>query len=82
MIRFAIRDLENKLRIFNRNYNVVIEITILPLFQKLEFLGSYTGPYSLDRRDGFLVNFNLKSLISLFFPRYEFSFLIKWFLPL
>ena len=41
-IRFVIQDLENKLRIFNRNYNFVIEITILPLFQKLEFLGSYT----------------------------------------
>ena len=41
-IRFVIRDLENKLRIFNRNYNFVIEITILP--QKLEFLGSYILP--------------------------------------
>ena len=41
-IRFVIRDLENKLRIFNQNYNFVIEITILPFFQKLEFLGSYT----------------------------------------
>ena len=40
-IRFVIRDLENKFRIFNRNYNFVIEITILPFFQKLEFLGSY-----------------------------------------
>ena len=40
-IRFVIRDLENKFWIFNRNYNFVIEITILPLFQKLEFLGSY-----------------------------------------
>ena len=40
-IRFVIRDLENEFRIFNRNYNFVIEITILPLFQKLEFLGSY-----------------------------------------
>ena len=28
---------------FNRNYNFVIEITILPLFQKLEFLGSYNN---------------------------------------
>ena len=28
---------------FNRNYNFVIEITILHFFQKLEFLGSYTG---------------------------------------
>ena len=26
---------------FNRNYNFVMEITILPLFQKLKFLGSY-----------------------------------------
>ena len=44
-IRFIIRDLENKFRIFNRNYNFVTEITILPFFQKLEFLGSYTsGP--------------------------------------
>ena len=43
-IRFVIRDLENKLRIFNRNYNFVIEITILPFFQKLEFLGSYILP--------------------------------------
>ena len=40
-IRFIIRDLENKFRIFNRNYNFVIEITILPFFQKLEFLRSY-----------------------------------------
>ena len=40
-IRFIIRDLENKLRIFNRNYNFVIKITIFPLFQKLEFLGFY-----------------------------------------
>ena len=40
-IHFIIPDLENKFRIFNRNYNFVIEITILPLFQKLEFLGSY-----------------------------------------
>ena len=40
-IRFVIRDLENKFRIFNRNYNFVTEITILPFFQKLEFLGSY-----------------------------------------
>ena len=30
---------------FNRNYNVVIEITILPLFQKLEFFGSYINLY-------------------------------------
>ena len=28
--------------IFDRNYNVVIKITILLLFQKLEFLGSYS----------------------------------------
>ena len=41
VIRFIIRDLENKFWIFNRNYNFVIEITILPFFQKLEFLGSY-----------------------------------------
>ena len=41
-ICFVIRDLENKLRIFNRNYNFVTEITILPFFMKLEFLGSYT----------------------------------------
>ena len=27
---------------FNRNYNFVMEITILPLFQKLKFLGSYS----------------------------------------
>ena len=40
-IRFVIRDLENKLRIFNRNNNFVTKITILPFFQKLEFLGSY-----------------------------------------
>ena len=38
---FVIRDLENKFRIFNRNYNFITEITILPFFQKLEFLGSY-----------------------------------------
>ena len=31
-IRFIIRDLENKLRIFNRNYNFVTKITILPFF--------------------------------------------------
>ena len=31
----------NKFRIFNRNYNFVTEISILPFFQKLEFLGSY-----------------------------------------
>ena len=43
-IRFVIRELENKLRIFNRNYNLVTEITILPFFQKLEFLGSYILP--------------------------------------
>ena len=43
-IFFVIRDLENKLRIFNRNNNFVIEITILPFFQKLEFLGSYILP--------------------------------------
>ena len=43
-IRFVIRDLENKLRIFNRNYNFIIEITILPFLQKLEFLGSYNNP--------------------------------------
>ena len=41
-IHFIIRDLENKFWIFNRNYNFVFEITILPFFQKLEFLGSYT----------------------------------------
>ena len=29
-IFFVIRDLENQLRIFNRNHNIVIEITILP----------------------------------------------------
>ena len=40
-IHFVIRDIENKLRIFNRNYNFVIKITILPLFQNLKFLGSY-----------------------------------------
>ena len=40
-IRFVIRDLENKLQIFNRNYNFVTKITILPFFQKLKFLGSY-----------------------------------------
>ena len=28
---------------YNRNNNFVIEITILPLFHKLEFLGSYTS---------------------------------------
>ena len=38
-IRFVIQDLENKFQIFNRNYNFVIEITILPFFQKLEFSG-------------------------------------------
>ena len=40
-ICFVIRDLENKFRIFNRNNNFEIKITILPFFQKLEFLGSY-----------------------------------------
>ena len=40
-IRFIIRYLENRFRIFNQNNNFVIEITILPFFQKLEFLGSY-----------------------------------------
>ena len=34
-IRFIIRDLENKLRIFNRNYNFVIEITIFALIPKI-----------------------------------------------
>ena len=29
---------------FNRNFNFVIKITILPLFQILEFLGSYILP--------------------------------------
>ena len=43
-IHFVIQDLENKLRICNRNYNFVIEITILPFFQKLEFLRSYIIP--------------------------------------
>ena len=44
-IRFVIRDLENKLRIFfNRNNNFFNEITILPFFHKLEFLGSYILP--------------------------------------
>ena len=43
-IRFVIRDLENKFRIFNRNNNFVIEITILPYFQKLKFLRSYILP--------------------------------------
>ena len=42
VIHFVIRDLENKFRIFNRNNNFVIKITILPFFQKLEFLGSYS----------------------------------------
>ena len=46
---FVIRDLENKFWIFNRNYNFVTEITILPFFQKLEFLGSYNvNPKSLS----------------------------------
>ena len=40
-IRFVIRDPENKLWIFNRNYNFVTEITILPFFQKFKFLGSF-----------------------------------------
>ena len=40
-IRFVIQDLENKFRIFNRNNNFEIKITILPFFQKLEFIGSY-----------------------------------------
>ena len=40
-IRFIIQDPENKLWIFNRNYNFVTEITILPFFQKFKFLGSY-----------------------------------------
>ena len=31
-IRFVIQDLENKFRIFNRNYIFVIEITIFALF--------------------------------------------------
>ena len=36
---------------FNRNYNFVMEITILPLFQKLKFLGSYSlFRYSLTSR--------------------------------
>ena len=43
-IHFVIRDLENKLRIFNRNNNFVIEITILPFFPKLEFIVSYILP--------------------------------------
>ena len=34
-IRFVIRDLENKLRIFNRNYNFVTEITIFALFPEI-----------------------------------------------
>ena len=41
-ILFVIRDLENKFHIFNRNNNFVTEITILPFFQKLEFLRSYS----------------------------------------
>ena len=40
-ICFVIRDLENKFWIFKINYNFVTEISILPFFQKLEFLGSY-----------------------------------------
>ena len=43
-ICFIIQDLENKFWIFNRIYNFVTEITILPFFQKLEFLGSYIIP--------------------------------------
>ena len=39
-IRFIIRDLENKLRIFNRNYNFVIEITIFALIPKI---GNFSG---------------------------------------
>ena len=42
-IRVVIQDLENTFWIFNRNYNFVTEITILPIFQKLEFLGSYNS---------------------------------------
>ena len=34
-IHFIIRDLENKLRIFNRNYNFVIKITIFALIPKI-----------------------------------------------
>ena len=50
-------DLENKFQIFNRNYNFVTEITILPFFQKLEFLGSYPiSPMKLQ----FYPNFPLK----------------------
>ena len=39
---FFIRYLENKFQIFNRNYNFVFKIMILPFFHKLEFLGFYT----------------------------------------
>ena len=38
---FSSKVLENKFRIFNRNNNFVTEITILPFFHKLRFLGSY-----------------------------------------
>ena len=34
-IRFIIQDLENKLWIFNRNYNFVIKITIFPFFSEI-----------------------------------------------
>ena len=34
-IRFIVQDLENKFWIFNRNYNFVTEITILPFFPEI-----------------------------------------------
>ena len=43
-IRFIIRDLENKLRIFLTEITIFNEITILPFFHKLEFLGFYILP--------------------------------------
>ena len=49
-IHFFIRDLENYLRIFNRNYRFVIKITILLFFQKLEFLGSYSLRTKCNKR--------------------------------
>ena len=44
-IRFVIRDLENKLRIFLTKITIFFnEIMILPFFHKLEFLESYILP--------------------------------------
>ena len=73
-IRFIIRDLENKLWIFNRNGNFVIEITILPFFPEIG-ISQVLQHKSATRETPFALAFSTKAVapveVGLKSPRIE-----------